>query len=102
MREGKVEIRWDRSVFDGKDRLLPESLVLYTQVYISKQEAWSAVITFDVPPRDQGYVTYGKIRMLFDEDAPPLLKTGFTFDFLDGMRRLGVCRVIEDDTSSHM
>lgn len=94
-----VEINWDRNIFDGEKRLLPKSKILYTQIHTLSQESWSVVIEFDAPPRDQGYTTIGKIRMLNEEESPDLLTPGFVFDFLDGPHKLGVCRVLEENLS---
>ncbi|MCV9933864.1 hypothetical protein OIU80_16395 [Flavobacterium sp. LS1R47] len=86
-------ITWDKNIFDGEKRLLPDSNTLYTQIYISeKKEGWSVVFNLKTSARDQGYKTIAdEVKFLADEAPHELLKDGFKFDFMDGAKKVGEC-----------
>ena len=89
-----VIIHWDRKIFDGINRPLPNNLELYTQIYPPNGGAWSLVFSFELSPREQGYNTLGKVKFLFDEAPNAMLVEGFRFDFMDGGNKVGLCEII--------
>lgn len=91
-------ITWDKAVFDGEKRLLPNSKILYTQIYIpEKKEGWSIVFNLKKSARDQGYRTIVDEVQFLSKEAPcELLKEGYKFDFMDGAKKVGDCVLINN------
>lgn len=90
-----VLIYWDRNVFDGKIRRLPSNLILYTQIYNIDKNSWSLIFKFDTPPCIQGYETIGKVDFLVKDAPKNILIDNFEFDFLDGKKIIGKCKIID-------
>lgn len=92
-------VRWDKNIFDGEKRLLPDKERLITQIYgiPEKNDSWSIVFEFKETPRMQGYKSKAKVRFLVDEAPHDILKKGFHFDFMDGPNRIGECEIVEND-----
>ncbi len=91
-----VLVFWNKDVFDGEKKLLPNTSRLYTQIYDIPENgnSWSLVFNFEETPRVQGYKSKAKVGFLVDEAPLDVLKTGLKFDFLDGSHKLGVCEII--------
>jgi len=93
MRQSKdVLIFWDKNIFDGEKRLLPNSKKLYTQFY-EDINSWSIVFEFEETARIQGYKSKAKAHFLVKEAPHSLFKEGFKFDFLDGRKKIGICEI---------
>ncbi len=91
-----ILILWDKSIFDGEKRLLPNSRKIYTQIYNIPNEgdAWSLVVEFEETAQIQGYESMAKAYFLVKEAPHNILKKGFKFNFLDGRHTVGICEVI--------
>lgn len=91
-----VEIKWDKNIFDGQERLLPNSNKLYSQIYDVPVagDAWSLVFEFKETPRNQGYLTHGRVRPLSDSVDDSFLVDGLQFEFLDGPKPIGLCTIV--------
>ncbi|RVU91057.1 hypothetical protein EH230_09195 [Flavobacterium columnare] len=90
-----VLIDWDRRVFDGQIRHLPNTLELYTQIYNIQGNSWSLIFKFETPPCKQGYETIGKVDFLVRDSPKNILIDNFEFDFLDGKKIIGKCKIID-------
>ena len=97
MRYKNVWISWDKHIFDGSQKLLPNSKVLYTQIYDTPDigDAWSIVFEFEQTPKEQGYHSVARVRFLVQEAPHFILEDGFKFDFLDGKKKIGECIIVE-------
>lgn len=95
-----VIVVWDKEIFDGELRLLPNSNKIYSQIYDvpEKGSSWSLVFEFDETPRIQGYKSKGKVHFLTKDGPHDILKNGFRFDFLDGPRVIGHCEILEEQS----
>lgn len=91
----EVVMQWDEKVFDGENRILPDALELYTQLYPPDSGAWSLVFSFELSPREQGYSTLGTVKFLVDEAPHKMLIEGFEFDFMDGRNKVGFCEILQ-------
>lgn len=87
---------WDKSIFDGENKLLPNSDKLYTQIHgvPAEEDSWSVVLDFKETPRNQGYKSKAKVKFLVDEAPHDILKPGFKFTFFDGSKKIGICEII--------
>lgn len=93
----KCIIIWDETIFDGITTILPDTNILYTQIYINNKEAWSIVFQFNHSPREQGTITIADEVYFLSPKAPKeLLEVGLIFDFKDGKRVIGKCELIND------
>jgi len=101
MEKKNVVIVWDKEIFDGEIRLLPNSNKVYSQIYDvpKKGESWSLVFEFEETPRIQGSKSKGKVHFLSKDGPHDILKNGFRFDFLDGPRVIGHCEILEEQST---
>ena len=91
---------WDKNIFDGENKLLPNSNRLFTQIYGTpeKESSWSIILDFEETPRIQGYKSKSKVKFLVEKAPHDILKEGFEFDFLDGTKKIGICKIINSNS----
>lgn len=88
----KVKIYWNKEIFDGLNRLLPNTNQLYSHITIEGR-TWTLCFNFSVVPILQGYITEGEVRFLMEEAPHEVLQPNFEFNFLDGQKVVGKCTI---------
>ena len=101
MEKKTVVVVWDKEIFDGEIRLLPNSNKLYSQIYdVPKNgSSWSLVFEFEETPRIQGYKSNGTVHFLSNKAPVELLSDGFKFDFFDGAKKIGHCEIVDKNSN---
>ncbi|MBF7093091.1 hypothetical protein IUY40_16280 [Flavobacterium sp. ALJ2] len=95
-------ITWNKTYFDGENRLLPISNQLYCNFYDDNLGGWTIDLRFDEPPRIQGYKSKGKVGFMMDNAPSHILKKGYVFDVFHGPHKVGICEIISISSISIM
>ena len=95
----KVKIYWDKEIFDGVHRLLPNTNQLYSQITV-EDKTWSLIFYFSSAPILQGYITEGEVKFLAEDAPHEALHSDFEFNFLDGKLVVGKCVIFAGSIGS--
>jgi hypothetical protein len=97
MEKQRVIVSWDKDIFDGEIRLLPNVNKVYSQIYNVPEDgaSWSLAFEFEETPRIQGYRSKGTVHFISEKAPSEILIHGFTFDFFDGSKKVGSCEVVK-------
>lgn len=89
-----VIIKWNKEIFDGEKRLLPDACKLFSYTKLEDGNAWTVVFNFNNSPRNQGYISKGEVDFVADKAPKEILVAGFTFEIFDGPNSIASCEII--------
>lgn len=88
-----VIIEWNKKIFDGTQRLLPDSLELFSYTKLNDESAWTVLFNFSISPRNQGYTSKGTVKFVSEKAPKNILIEGFTFEIFDGPNSIANCKI---------